>query len=66
MQQHDSAMSDNESEIDRRRDEAIRRALNTPPKPSKEILGKTERAQSQKTTKSIRARRSKPKGGAAS
>jgi len=27
-------------EIARRRDDAIRRALNTPPKPTKELLGK--------------------------
>jgi hypothetical protein len=30
-------------ETARRRDEAIRRALNTPPKPQKEIAGKGER-----------------------
>jgi hypothetical protein len=30
-------------ETARRRDEAIRRALNTPPKPQKEIIGKTGR-----------------------
>jgi hypothetical protein len=28
----------------RRRDEAIRRALNTPPKPQKEIAGKSDRS----------------------
>ena len=32
--------------IARRRDDAIRRALNTPPKRYKEFVGKTERAQS--------------------
>jgi hypothetical protein len=32
-----------EEEIVRRRDEAIRRALNTPPKPQKEIAGKSGR-----------------------
>jgi hypothetical protein len=31
-------------ETARRRDEAIRRALNTPPKPQKEIVGKSGRA----------------------
>jgi hypothetical protein len=30
-------------ETARRRDEAIRRALNTPPKPQKEIIGKNGR-----------------------
>jgi hypothetical protein len=30
-------------EIARRRDEAIRRALNTPPKPHSEIIGKSGR-----------------------
>jgi hypothetical protein len=30
-------------ETARRRDEAIRRALNTPPKPQKEIAGKSSR-----------------------
>ena len=32
-------------ETARRRDEAIRRALNTPPKPNNEYAGKRERAQ---------------------
>ena len=31
-----------EDEIAKRRDNAIRRALNTPPKPHKEMIGKTE------------------------
>jgi hypothetical protein len=31
-------------ETARRRDEAIRRALNTPPKPHKEIAGKSRRS----------------------
>ena len=30
-----------EEEIARRRDEAIRRALNTPPTPQREMIGKT-------------------------
>jgi len=33
-----------EEETARRRDEAIRRALNTPPKPQKEMVGKSGRA----------------------
>lgn len=32
-----------EEETARRRDEAIRRALNTPPKPNKELVGKGNR-----------------------
>jgi len=35
-------------EIARRRDAAIRRALNTPPKPTKELIGKTKRAMAKK------------------
>jgi hypothetical protein len=53
-------------EIARRRDAAIRRALNTPPKPAKELIGKTERARAQRHTKAIRARLTKPKDDAAS
>lgn len=34
----------NQTEIARRRDEGIRRALNTPPKLHKELVGLTERA----------------------
>ncbi len=37
-----------EEEITKRRDDAIRRALNTPPKPLKEMVGKTERAKAQR------------------
>jgi hypothetical protein len=33
-----------EEEIAQRRDAAIRRALNTPPKPNSEYVGKSERA----------------------
>ena len=33
-----------DEEIARRRDDAIRRALSTPPKPLKEFVGKSERA----------------------
>jgi hypothetical protein len=53
-------------EIARRRDAAIRRALNTPRKPNKELVGKTERAKSQRESRALRARRSTPKDGAAS
>jgi hypothetical protein len=53
-------------EIARRRDAATKRALNTPHKPAKELIGKTERAKSQRDTKALRARQSKPKDGATS
>jgi hypothetical protein len=46
-------------EIERRRDAAIRRALNTPPKPTKELIGKTEGARDQRKIK--KARPAKPK-----
>jgi hypothetical protein len=36
-------------ETARRRDEAIRRALNTPPKPQKEIAGKSGRPPSRRS-----------------
>jgi hypothetical protein len=65
MADHTSGDADDD-EISRRRDDAIRRALNTPPKPGKEMLGKTGRAQSERTTKTVRARRLKPKGDVAS
>ena len=50
-----------DDEIARRRDDAIRRAMSTPPKPLKEKIGRTERAQSQRESREIRARRSTPK-----
>ncbi|WP_219320757.1 hypothetical protein [Methylovirgula sp. HY1] len=50
-----------QDEIVRRRDDAIRRALNTPPKPTKELVGKTERAQDQAKSRVRKAVRSKPK-----
>jgi hypothetical protein len=51
-----------EEEIARIRDEAIRRALNTPPKPTKELIGKTERAIAQRESRVRKATRSKPEG----
>jgi len=48
-------------EIVRRRDAAIKRALSTPHRPTKELIGKTERAKAQREA---RARRSKPTDGA--
>lgn len=50
-----------EEEIARRRDEAIGRALDTPPKPLKEIAGKNERAQGQHKSRVRKAARSKTK-----
>jgi hypothetical protein len=56
---HDERLSDDE--IERRMIAGVRRALNTPPKPTKEIVGKTERAQAQRETNRIRkAARLKP------
>lgn len=54
------AMSDDrltKNEIEQRRDDAIRRALNTPPPPKKPKADKS---------KVFKARRSKPKGDATS
>jgi hypothetical protein len=56
----DEALSD--SEIETRMNAAVRRALNTPPSPTKELVGKTERAQSQRESRAIRNRRVKPEG----
>jgi hypothetical protein len=39
-------------ETARRRDEAIRRALNTPPKPQKEIAGKSGRPPRKRSSRS--------------
>lgn len=43
--------TDNEKEIAKQRDSGIRRALNTPPKKNKELVGSTERAQDTKITR---------------
>jgi hypothetical protein len=48
-----------EEEIARRRDDAIRRALNTPPKPLKAYVGKSERAVEMKDAKTRKSARSK-------
>lgn len=53
-------------EIEGRMNAGIRRALSTPPSPTKELVGKTERAKVQRKSRAIRARRSKPKGDGAS
>jgi hypothetical protein len=52
-----------EEEIAQRRDDAIRRALSTPPKPLKDYVGKSERAvemRDTKTRKSAQAKTKKP------
>lgn len=43
MSGHDEDEGYSEPEISRRRDAAIGRALNTPPKPNKEVIGKRKR-----------------------
>jgi hypothetical protein len=43
-----------ELEITRRMDDAVRRALSTPPTPTKKLVGKTERAQSQRESRLLR------------
>jgi hypothetical protein len=48
-------------EIERRMNSAVRRALTTSPTPSKELIGKTERAQSQRESREMRASRAKPR-----
>ena len=49
------------AEIARRRDDAIRRALNTPPMPLKELVGKSERATAQRKSRVRKAVQSKAK-----
>jgi hypothetical protein len=55
-----------DDEVERRMDAAIRKALNTPPSPTKELIGKTERAKNQRESRAIKARRAKQKSGEAS
>jgi len=55
-----------ESEILRRMEGGIRRALETPPTPTRGLVGKTERAKNQRESRAIRARRAKPESGEAS
>ena len=50
-----------EAEISRRMDNAVRRALNTPPKPLKKIVGKGKHAAEKGTNPVKKAARSKPK-----
>jgi hypothetical protein len=55
-----------DEEIAHRMETGIRRALATPPSPTKELIGKTERARIQRESREIRARRSRKKGDEAS
>jgi hypothetical protein len=48
------------NEIADRMKNAVRRALTTPPTPTKELIGKTERAQSQRETKRMKRRAKGP------
>lgn len=47
--------------VTRRMEDAIRRALNTPPVPAKELVGKSERAIAQRESRVRKSSRSKPK-----
>jgi hypothetical protein len=55
-----------DDEIQRRMNDGIRRALKTPPSPTRELIGKTERAKVQRESREIKARRATPKKGEAS
>lgn len=57
----DEVISD--EEIARRMESGIRRALNTPPKPTRELIGKTERAQTKRKSRVRKASRVKSKSG---
>jgi hypothetical protein len=48
-------------ETARRRDDAIRRAMNMRPKPFKDIVGKSERAKAQRKCRVTKAAQLKPK-----
>jgi hypothetical protein len=50
-----------EIEIVRLMNNAVRRALNTPPKPHKEIVGKSERAAAKSKNQIKKAAQAKPK-----
>jgi hypothetical protein len=54
-----------DEEIARRRDDAIRRALNTPPKPLKEFVGKSKRAIAQRKSRVRKSAQSEPKSSEA-
>jgi len=50
-----------DDEVTRRMESGIRRALNTPPTPTKKLVGKSERATAQRESRVRKATRSKPK-----
>lgn len=50
-------------EIQRKMERGIRWALNTPPSPTKQLVGNTKRAQAQRDTRKARATRAKRKEG---
>jgi len=52
-----------ESEITRRMNAAIRRALNTPPTPIKELIGKSERAVARRASRVRKKGKPKPSAG---
>ena len=56
----DEALTPSDEEIERRMAAGIRRALSTPPSPTKALIGKTERAKNQRESRAIRTRRTKP------
>ena len=49
-----------DDEIARRMEAGVRRALNTPPTPTRELVGKTERAQEQRAKKKRKSPTKKP------
>jgi len=49
-----------EDEIARRMDAAVRRALNTPPTPTKQLIGKSERAIARRESRVGKKRKPKP------
>jgi hypothetical protein len=55
----DDPLSD--QKVEARMNAAVRRALNTPPTPAKELVGKSERAIAQRESRIRKAARSKPK-----
>ena len=61
MDQDDDDETYSDEETARRRDNAIRRALNTPPKPLKEFVGKSERAIARRKNRIKKTVQSNPK-----
>jgi hypothetical protein len=57
----DEALSPDE--VQRRMERGIRRALSTPPSPTRNLIGRTERAHAQRETRKARANRAKREDG---